>query len=175
MLFQTHSNTPFMMFLLLTVPVGFVHAAMCFNFENHYKLKKPSRMLPKQESSSAVFFQRMCCGRASFCTAFCPHQRYFRMVRTRILRLINFAILFMLQLVHCSFSLQQKMRQATPLGEVYLIFSLGLFLQQPPFITTLPYSLGETLSASVPAAHRPALRCHWLQPRQRHSHPYCRQ
>ena len=28
------------MFLLLTVPVGFVHAAMCFNFENCYKLKK---------------------------------------------------------------------------------------------------------------------------------------
>ena len=47
MLFQTHSNTPFIMFLLLTVPVGFVHAAMCFNFENCYKLKKPSRMLPK--------------------------------------------------------------------------------------------------------------------------------
>ena len=47
MLFQTHSNTPFRMFLLLTVPVGFVHAAMRFNFENCYKLKKPSRMLPK--------------------------------------------------------------------------------------------------------------------------------
>ena len=37
MLFQTHSNTPFIMFLLLTVPVGFVHAAMRFNFENCYK------------------------------------------------------------------------------------------------------------------------------------------
>ena len=38
MLFQMHSNTPFMMFLLLTVPVGFVHAAMRFNFENCYSL-----------------------------------------------------------------------------------------------------------------------------------------
>ena len=56
MLFQTHSNTPFRMFLLLTVPVGFVHAAMCFNFENHYKLKNPPRMPPNLESSSAVFF-----------------------------------------------------------------------------------------------------------------------
>ena len=36
MLFQTHSNTPFIMFRLLTVPVGFVHAAMRFNFENCY-------------------------------------------------------------------------------------------------------------------------------------------
>ena len=41
-------------------------------------------------------------------------------------------------------------------------FFVGAILQQPPFITTLPYSLGETLSASVPAAHRPALRHHWL-------------
>ena len=48
------------------------------------------------------------------------------------------------------------------LGVVYLIFLLGLFCNSPPFITPLPYSLGETLSASVPAAHRPALRCHWL-------------
>ena len=40
MLFQTHSNTPFRMFLLLTVPVGFVHAAMRFNFENCYSVGK---------------------------------------------------------------------------------------------------------------------------------------
>ena len=46
--------------------------------------------------SSEVFVYRVCCGRASFCTVFCPHQRYFRMVGTRIFRLINFAILFML-------------------------------------------------------------------------------
>ena len=37
MLFRMQSNTPFRMFLLLTVPVGFVRAAMRFNFENCYK------------------------------------------------------------------------------------------------------------------------------------------
>ena len=39
-LFRMQSNTPFRMFLLLTVPVGFVRAAMRFNFENCYILTK---------------------------------------------------------------------------------------------------------------------------------------
>ena len=35
----------------------------------------------------------VCCSlRTSFCTAFCPHQRYFRMVGTRMFILIGFAI-----------------------------------------------------------------------------------
>lgn len=46
-------------------------------------------------------------------------------------------------------------------GNLSHFFRWGYFATAP-FITTLPYSLGETLSASVPAAHRPALRCHWL-------------
>lgn len=36
MLFRTRSNTPFRMFRLLTVQVGFVHVDMRFNFENCY-------------------------------------------------------------------------------------------------------------------------------------------
>ena len=47
------------------------------------------------------------------------------------------------------------------LGKPISFFRWGYFATVP-FITTLPYSLGETLSASVPAAHRPALRHHWL-------------
>ena len=44
-------------------------------------------------SSSAVFAYRVCCGlRTSFCTAFYPHQRYFRRGGTKTFRLIGFAI-----------------------------------------------------------------------------------
>ena len=60
------------------------------------------------------------------------------------------------------FQLTTKNEIGNPFGGSLSHFLVGAILQQPPFITTLPYSLGETLSASVPAAHRPALRCHWL-------------
>ena len=59
MLFQTHSNTPFIMFLLLTVPVGFVHAAMRFNFENCYILtayaELPTPLRTPQTSGHSSF------------------------------------------------------------------------------------------------------------------------
>ena len=55
--------------------------------------KKPPRTPPQWEESSAVFAYRVCCGlRTSFCTAFYPHQRYFRRGGTKIFRLISFAI-----------------------------------------------------------------------------------
>ena len=38
MLFRMRSNTPFRMFRLLTVQVGFVHVDMRFNFEKCYKV-----------------------------------------------------------------------------------------------------------------------------------------
>ena len=49
--------------------------------------------LPRREASSAVFVYRVYCGlQASLCaTAFCLHQRYFRMVGTRTFILIGFA------------------------------------------------------------------------------------
>ena len=54
--------------------------------------KKPPRTPPQWEESSAVFVYQVCCRlRTSFCTAFCPHQRYFRMVGTRMFILIGFA------------------------------------------------------------------------------------
>ena len=55
--------------------------------------KKPPRTPPQWEESSAVFAYRVCCGlRTSFCTAFYPHQRYFRRGGAKIFRLIDFAI-----------------------------------------------------------------------------------
>ena len=55
--------------------------------------KKPPRTPPQWEESSTVFAYRVCCGlRTSFCTAFYPHQRYFRRGGTKIFRLIDFAI-----------------------------------------------------------------------------------
>ncbi len=49
-----------------------------------------------------------------------------------------------LQLVHDGFSLQQKMRQATPFGEVYLIFLLGLFCNSPsPFFNNSALQFGR--------------------------------
>lgn len=55
--------------------------------------KKPPRTPPQWEESSAVFAYQVCCGlRTSFCTAFYPHQRYFRRGGTKIFRLIDFAI-----------------------------------------------------------------------------------
>ena len=55
--------------------------------------KKPPRTPPQWEESSAVFAYRVCCGlRTSFCTAFYPHQRYFRRGGTKIFRSIGFAI-----------------------------------------------------------------------------------
>ena len=51
MLFRMQSNMLFRMFLFLTVPVGFVHAAMRFNFENCYSrhpdFKQVTDMLEK--------------------------------------------------------------------------------------------------------------------------------
>ena len=55
--------------------------------------KKPPRTPPQWEESSAVFAYQVCCSlRTSFCTAFYPHQRYFRRGGTKIFRLISFAI-----------------------------------------------------------------------------------
>ncbi len=55
--------------------------------------KKPPRTPPQWEESSAVFVYQVCCGlRTSFCTAFYPHQRYFRRGGTKIFRLISLAI-----------------------------------------------------------------------------------
>lgn len=55
--------------------------------------KKPPRTPPQWEESSTVFVYQVCCGlRTSFCTAFYPHQRYFRRGGTKIFRLIDFAI-----------------------------------------------------------------------------------
>lgn len=55
--------------------------------------KKPPRTPPQWEESSTVFVYRVCCSlRTSFCTAFYPHQRYFRRGGTKIFRLIGFAI-----------------------------------------------------------------------------------
>ena len=55
--------------------------------------KAAEDIFPKWEESSTVFAYRVCCGlRTSFCTAFYPHQRYFRMGGTKIFRLIGFAI-----------------------------------------------------------------------------------
>ena len=55
--------------------------------------KKPPRTPPQWEESSTVFAYRVCCGlRTSFCTAFYPHQRYFRRGGTKTFRLIGFAI-----------------------------------------------------------------------------------
>ena len=55
--------------------------------------KKPPRTPPQWEESSAVFVYQVCCGlRTSFCTAFYPHQRYFRRGGTKTFRLIGFAI-----------------------------------------------------------------------------------
>ena len=55
--------------------------------------KKPPRTPPQWEESSAVFVYQVCCSlRTSFCTAFYPHQRYFRRGGTKIFRLIGFAI-----------------------------------------------------------------------------------
>ena len=47
----------------------------------------------KWEESSAVFAYQVCCSlRTSFCTAFYPHQRYFRRGGTKTFRSIGFAI-----------------------------------------------------------------------------------
>lgn len=55
--------------------------------------KKPPRTPPQWEESSAVFVYQVCCSlRTSFCTAFYPHQRYFRRGGAKIFRLIDFAI-----------------------------------------------------------------------------------
>ena len=55
--------------------------------------KKPPRTPPQWEESSTVFAYRVCCGlRTSFCTAFYPHQRYFRTGGTKTFRSIGFAI-----------------------------------------------------------------------------------
>ena len=55
--------------------------------------KAAEDIFPKWEESSAVFAYRVCCGlRTSFCTAFYPHQRYFRRGGTKIFRSIGFAI-----------------------------------------------------------------------------------
>lgn len=55
--------------------------------------KKPPRTPPQWEESSAVFVYQVCCSlRTSFCTAFYPHQRYFRRGGTKTFRLIGFAI-----------------------------------------------------------------------------------
>ena len=55
--------------------------------------KKPPRTPSQWEESSAVFVYQVCCSlRTSFCTAFYPHQRYFRRGGTKIFRLIGFAI-----------------------------------------------------------------------------------
>jgi len=50
--------------------------------------KKPPRTPPQWEESSAVFVYQVCCSlRTSFCTAFYPHQRYFRRGGAKIFRL----------------------------------------------------------------------------------------
>lgn len=55
--------------------------------------KAAEDIFPKWEESSTVFAYRVCCGlRTSFCTAFYPHQRYFRRGGTKTFRLIGFAI-----------------------------------------------------------------------------------
>ena len=60
------------------------------------------------------------------------------------------------------FQLTTKNEIGNPFGGSLSHFFVGAICNSPPLITTLPYSLGETLNASVPAAHRPALRYHWL-------------
>ena len=58
-----------------------------------YIQKKPPRTPPQWEESSAVFVYQVCCSlRTSFCTAFYPHQRYFRRGGTKTFRLIGFSI-----------------------------------------------------------------------------------
>ena len=55
--------------------------------------KAAEDIFPKWEESSAVFVYQVCCSlRTSFCTAFYPHQRYFRRGGTKTFRLIGFAI-----------------------------------------------------------------------------------
>ena len=55
--------------------------------------KAAEDIFPKWEESSAVFAYQVCCSlRTSFCTAFYPHQRYFRRGGTKTFRLIGFAI-----------------------------------------------------------------------------------
>ena len=55
--------------------------------------KAAEDIFPKWEESSAVFAYQVCCSlRTSFCTAFYPHQRYFRTGGTKTFRSIGFAI-----------------------------------------------------------------------------------
>ena len=96
-------NIPFFAFYVQLFSIEIIAKKAVLHLVTHYLhkkrsriaalyTKKPPRTPPQWEESSAVFVYQVYCGlRTSFCTAFCPHQRYFRMVGTRMFILIGFA------------------------------------------------------------------------------------
>ena len=100
----TSKNIPFFAFYVQLFSIEIIAEKAVLHLVTHHLhkrrsriaalyTKKPPRTPPQWEESSAVFAYRVCCGlRTSFCTAFYPHQRYFRRGGTKIFRLISFAI-----------------------------------------------------------------------------------
>lgn len=99
----TNKNIPFFAFYVQLFSIEIIAEKAVLHLVTHYLhkkrsriaalyTKKPPRTPPQWEESSAVFVYQVYCGlRTSFCTAFCPPQRYFRMVGTRMFILIGFA------------------------------------------------------------------------------------
>ena len=100
----TSKNIPFFAFYVQLFSIEIIAEKAVFHLVTHHLhkkrsriaalyTKKPPRTPPQWEESSTVFAYRVCCGlRTSFCTAFYPHQRYFRRGGTKTFRLIDFAI-----------------------------------------------------------------------------------
>ena len=100
----TSKNIPFFAFYVQLFSIEIIAEKAVLHLVTHHLhkkrsriaalyTKKPPRTPPQWEESSTVFAYRVCCGlRTSFCTAFYPHQRYFRRGGTKIFRLIGFAI-----------------------------------------------------------------------------------
>lgn len=100
-------NIPFFFFALYVqlFSIEIIAEKAVLHLVTHHLHKKRSRIAAlytksrrgfrpmKGLEASATFVYRVCCGlRTSFCTAFYPHQRYFRRGGTKIFRLIDFAI-----------------------------------------------------------------------------------
>ena len=100
----TSKNIPFFAFYVQLFSIEIIAEKAVLHLVTHHLhkrrsriaalyTKKPPRTPPQWEESSTVFAYRVCCGlRTSFCTAFYPHQRYFRRGGTKTFRLIGFSI-----------------------------------------------------------------------------------